>query len=172
MAFLFHHSSFFTIDSSFFILKELLLGLLIAVVLWVVFWIGEKLSQLMFAFARPQVDIIYSMKDGHSPILISLLLLFIIGPAEELFWRGFIQRSLADRHIIWGLKDSRLSAFIITTSVYTLVHLPSFNPMLILSALTCGIIWGGLYYLIPRHFLAILISHAVWDAAAFVWFPL
>lgn len=139
-------------------------GIAIAVVLWGVFWVGDKVSQLMFDFARPQVELVYSMKTGLSPLAISLLLLFVIGPAEEIFWRGYVQRTLAAR-------ISPLWAFVVTTTVYALVHLPSGNFMLIMAALTCGIAWGGLYWLMPRRLTAIIVSHAFWDAAAFVWFP-
>lgn len=30
------------------------------------------------------------MKEGSSPVAIALLLLFLIGPAEEYFWRGYV----------------------------------------------------------------------------------
>lgn len=143
----------------------LLCGILIAVVLWGVFWIGDKLSQVMFDFARPQVDSIYKMKDGSQTWLIGILLLFIIGPAEEIFWRGYVQRSLSQR---WNANVG----FIVTALIYTTVHLPSMNFMLIMAAMTCGICWGLLYRLFPQYFPAIVISHAIWDAAAFVWFPL
>ena len=144
---------------------EALLGILIAVVLWGVFWLGDKASQWLFDFARPQVDTIYSMKEGNQPWLISLLLLFIIGPAEELFWRGYIQRTLSER------KNPNVG-FLVSTLIYTAVHIPSGNFMLIMAAMVCGICWGGLYRLFPQHFPAIVLSHALWDAAAFVWFPL
>ena len=141
-----------------------LLGILIAALLWAIFWAGDKMSQLIFPFARTQVNLIYNIKGGVSPTLLSLLLLFIIGPAEEIFWRGYVQRTLAGR-------CSPLAAFGLTTACYTLVHLPSGNFMLIMAALVCGIAWGGLYRLMPHRLRAIIISHALWDAAAFVWFP-
>lgn len=142
-----------------------LLGILIAIVLWCAFWVGDKLSQELFTFARPQVDSIYQMKDGTPSWLIALLLLFIIGPAEELFWRGYVQRTLTQR---WTAN----AGFVVTTLIYTAVHLPSMNFMLIMAAFTCGFCWGLLYRLFPQHFPAIVLSHALWDAAAFVWFPL
>lgn len=146
-------------------LTEVLFGLLIAVVLWCVFWVGDKTSQWLFDFARPQVDLIYGMKTGQNSTLISLALLCIIGPAEELFWRGYIQRSLVQKY-------TPNIAFLLTLAAYTLVHLPSMNFMLIMAAMVCGVAWGGLYRLFPQHFGAILLSHALWDAAAFVWFPI
>ena len=144
--------------------RELLSGLGIAVVLWFFFWTGDKLSQLLFDFARPQVDLIYGIKGGTSPTLISLLLLCIIGPGEEIFWRGYVQRRLSAR---WSPN----TGFLLATAAYTLIHIPSLNFMLVMAALVCGVIWGGLFRLFPRHFTAIVVSHALWDAAAFVWFP-
>lgn len=146
-------------------MSQVVLGLLIAVCLWGVFWVGDRLSNLLFDFARPQVESIYQMKQDNAPWLIGLLLLCIIGPAEELFWRGYVQRSLSTR---W----SKNFAFMATTAVYTVIHIPSMNFMLIMAALTCGICWGGLYRFFPKHLAAIVISHAVWDAAVFVWFPI
>ncbi len=147
------------------LLSPLFEAIIIAIVLWCAFWVGDKLSQELFTFARPQVDSIYQMKDGTPSWLIALLLLFIIGPAEELFWRGYVQRTLTQR---WTAN----AGFVVTTLIYTAVHLPSMNFMLIMAAFTCGFCWGLLYRLFPQHFPAIVLSHALWDAAAFVWFPL
>lgn len=145
-------------------LSDVLWGVAIAVVLWGVFWLGDKVSQWMFSFARPQVILIYDMKEGQSSVWLALALLLIIGPAEEVFWRGYVQRTLVSRF-------SLDAAFLLATAAYTLVHLPSLNFMLIMAALVCGVMWGGLYRLFPQHFTAIVVSHALWDAAAFVWFP-
>ena len=145
-------------------IKTLLTGIIIAAILWGVFYVGDKLSQLILPFARPQVDNIYSIKGSLSPTLLGLLLLIVIGPAEEIFWRGYVQRTLS-------AFRNPLFAFIVTTACYTCVHLPSGNFMLIMAALVCGIVWGGLYYLKPNWLKAIIISHALWDAAAFVWLP-
>lgn len=157
--------------------RELVLGAGIAVVLWCVFWLGDKCSQLLFNFARPQVDLIYGIKDGASPSLVGLLLLLIIGPGEEIFWRGYIQERLG-RYFLrrqnaaaTGQRRARDLAFVLATAAYTLIHVPSLNSMLVMAALVCGIAWGLLYRFIPQHFTAIVLSHALWDAAAFVWFP-
>ncbi|MCR4995591.1 MAG: CPBP family intramembrane metalloprotease [Bacteroidales bacterium] len=144
--------------------SEFVLGAAIAVVLWGVFWLGDKCSQLLFDFARPQVDMIYGIKDGSSPTLIGLLLLLLIGPGEEIFWRGYVQRLCSER---WSPNVG----FVLATAAYTLIHVSSLNFMLTMAAMVCGIAWGGLYRLFPKHFTAIVVSHALWDAAAFVWFP-
>jgi len=146
-------------------LTNIFLGLLIAAVLWGVFWLGEFFSTLIFDFARPQVDMIYGMKEGENPVVLTLLMLLIIGPAEEIFWRGYIQKHLSQK---WNPNIG----FIVTTLIYSLVHISKMNFMLIMAAAVAGFIWGLLYRLYPEKFGAILISHAIWDCAVFIWFPI
>lgn len=143
----------------------LMLGIGIAAVLWLVFWMGDKISMLIFSFAQPQISEIYAMKNNMPLWEIGLLLLFIIGPSEEIFWRGYIQRTLASVY-------TPNIAFIITVLAYTLVHIVSLNFMLIMAAMVCGITWGILYRLRPNWYAAIILSHALWDTAVFIWFPL
>ena len=77
--------------------KNIAGGVALAVVLWGVFWVGDKASAWLFDFARPQVELIYGMKTGENPWLLSILLLILIGPAEEIFWRGYVQNALSKR---------------------------------------------------------------------------
>ena len=143
----------------------LLLGIALALVLWGVFWVGDKVATWMFPFARPQVDTIYGMKESQSEWVIGLLLLFVIGPAEEIFWRGFVQRSI-------GVRTNANIAFIVTLLIYGLVHIWKFNFMLIMAALVCGFVWGIAYRLWPKQLFALIVSHAVWDALVFVVWPI
>lgn len=144
---------------------NILLGVAIAIALWGIFWVGDKLSQLMFDFARPQVDTIYGMKEGESPWLLTGLMFFLIGPAEEIFWRGYVQQKLSER---WNANKG----LIVTTLIYALVHAGSCNFMLTMAALVAGAAWGVLYRFFPERFAAIIISHALWDVAVFIWFPI
>ena len=146
-------------------LQDFLSGAAMAAVLWLVFWTGDKLSSMLFDFARPQVDAIYSIKDGVPPHLLSLLLILIIGPAEEIYWRGYVQRTLSQR-----LGANR--GFILATLCYALVHAASCNFMLVMAALVAGIVWGGLYRLMPQRLSMLIACHALWDAAVFLWFPI
>ena len=145
--------------------KGLFTGLALALVLWGIFWVGDKVASWMFPFARPQVDTIYSMKESQSGWVIGSLLLFIIGPAEEIFWRGFVQRNISKRY-------SANIGFVVTLLVYGLVHLWKFNFMLIMAALVCGLVWGLAYRLWPKQLFALIVSHAVWDALVFVVWPI
>lgn len=140
-------------------------GILLAAALWGIFWLGDIISSTIFDFARGQVDSIYGMKDGENPWLLSILLLFIIGPAEEIFWRGYVQKTLSERwNPNWG--------FLVTTLIYSLVHLPKMNFMLIMAAAVAGFFWGLAYRFFPNRLGALIISHALWDCAIFIWLPI
>lgn len=145
--------------------QSLFLGIALAAALWGVFWTGDKVAAWLFDFARPQVDMIYGLKESTNPLFLTLLLLLVTGPAEEIFWRGYVQRTISHR---WNPN----AGFVITTAVYALVHAASCNFMLIMAALVAGIVWGGLYRLFPQRLPVLIVSHAVWDAAVFVWFPI
>lgn len=146
-------------------MSDIAAGVLTAVALWAVFWLGDRVSSLLFDFARPQVEAIYGIRSGASPWLLSALMLFLIGPAEEIFWRGYVQRTLSSRF-------GRNAGFAVATLLYAAVHIPSFNFMLVMAALVAGAAWGALYRFFPSRLPAIVISHALWDAAVFIWFPI
>ncbi|MCF0168137.1 MAG: CPBP family intramembrane metalloprotease [Bacteroidales bacterium] len=146
-------------------LRQIFLGVAIAAALWGIFWLGDKISSALFNFSRPQVDSIYAMGDGFKKWLIALQLIFLTGPAEELFWRGFLQQSIVD-------EKGPFAAMCITLAIYTLIHIWSFNFMLVMAALVAGAVWGALYFLKPSWLPALVLSHALWDAAVFVIFPI
>lgn len=146
-------------------LPNLAAGVAVAAVLWGVFWTGDKVAAMLFDFARPQVDAIYGIRHGASPWLLSVLMVALIGPAEEIYWRGYVQRTLSAR---LGAN----AGYAVATLCYALVHVASCNFMLVMAALVAGVVWGGLYRLAPGRFSAIVVSHALWDAAVFVWFPI
>ncbi|MFH0765039.1 MAG: type II CAAX endopeptidase family protein [Calditrichota bacterium] len=138
-------------------------GISAAVVLYGVFLLGKTATQWL-DFQDRQLASIYQTREQAPLWLISILLIFIIAPGEEIFWRGLVQSKLERS---WGGGIGYLTAALL----YTLVHLPSLNLMLIGAAAVCGIFWGALYRLTGSIWPGI-ISHSLWDAAAFVWMPL
>jgi membrane protease YdiL (CAAX protease family) len=139
-------------------------GLLAAGGLYMVFWVGHYISIHILPFAVSQIDSIYSIREGQNPVWIALLLVLVIGPAEEIFWRGFVQRRFSRKYGI-------LVGFIIAAAVYTLVHIGSFNLMLIAASAVCGGFWG-LLYVATGNLWPCIISHAVWDVVIFIVFPI
>jgi uncharacterized protein len=144
--------------------RSFFLGLLSAAILYVLFYAGDRLAPFILPGAQSQVGGIYSLGEGTSRILICLLLLLVTGPGEEIFWRGFLQDRLMQR---WG----DIPGFVVTTLIYTGVHVFSFNLMLILAALVAGAFWG-LLYLWKRDLLLQITSHSVWSAVIFAVAPI
>jgi membrane protease YdiL (CAAX protease family) len=151
--------------------ENLLLGVLMALLLYFIFWIGNQALLLLsdlFPSLLPDragdISAVYANRGMLSPLMVGTLLFFPIGFGEELFWRGFIQRRFAE-------KWSPLTAYIVTILLYAGIHLPTENPVLILAALTCGVFWGGLYWTTGR-LVPVLVSHMLWDPAIFVIFPI
>lgn len=138
-------------------------GLLSAALLYAVFYSGNIAATTILPDAGSQIAGIYSTREEAPPWVIGLLLLLLIGPAEELFWRNYVQRVLGERlSPVW--------AFLIAAGVYTLVHIWSFNLLLLGAAAVCGLFWGAMYWRY-RSVWPGLVSHALWDLAAFVLFP-
>lgn len=139
------------------------LGLLAAIGLYAVFFAGNILARRILPFAGAGISQVYGFKTGASPLRVIFLMALVIGPGEELFWRGYLQRNFQDRCGGFG-------GFLLATALYTLVHVGSGNPMLVLAAAVCGLFWGYLY-LRTKSVLLVLISHTVWDLAVFILFP-
>ncbi len=146
------------------LLYKIGLGLLSAGVLFGLFYAGNILSRKILPFAGTGIAEIYGFKAQASPLRVAILMVLVIGPGEELFWRGFLQRRLQREQEPW-------KGFAIATSVYALIHLGSGNPMLVLAAGLCGLCWGILY-LRARSLLTNMVSHTVWDISIFLLFPL
>lgn len=144
--------------------KDLVIGLMSAAVLYGVFVVGNYLSTQWFDFAGTQIQGIYGMKEGQNLVLVGVLLTVLIGPAEEIFWRGYVQKQLGARYGDWF-------AVLITVLIYTLVHIWSFNFMLIMAAMVCGLFWGILYKY-HKNIVTLIVSHAVWDVAVFILIPI
>jgi membrane protease YdiL (CAAX protease family) len=143
--------------------KYIPIGFLSAAILYLVFYAGDYVSVLLFNFADKQVTGIYQNRALLDPAIIGLLLFFLIGPAEEIFWRGFIQDAIAQ-------KFGDNAGWIIASVIYGCIHLAAWNFMLFGSALICGIFWG---YLFKRYksLWPGIISHALWDVFIFVLLP-
>jgi len=130
--------------------------------LYVIFYIGNIIAPMIIPNAGEKILGIYDFKSNQSFLLIILLVSFISGPGEEILWRGFVQRHLQKKSLIFG--------YVFAAIIYSGVHVTSFNIMLILAALVCGGFWG-LLYLWKRSIVINIISHTVWVLAAFILFP-
>ena len=144
--------------------SDLLLGVGSALALWVVFWAGGQLADVILPFASEGVDDVYDFKAGQSPLLVGALHLLVISPAEEVYWRGLVQSTFQGR---WGVRRGWLAG----TAAYGGVHLLTGNLMLVIAAAVAGGAWGALYAWQGR-LLPVVISHALWGVLVFLVFPL
>lgn len=145
-------------------LRSFFLGVISAAVLYLIFLIGNKMAPYILTGGKAQVGGIYSLGAGTNRNLIFLILFFITGPGEEIFWRGFLQDRLMEK---WGT----FSGYTATTALYGGVHLFSGNLMLILAALVAGAFWGFLY-LWKKDLLLQITSHSFWSAVIFAVAPI
>lgn len=143
--------------------KKIGLAVLSSLLLYGIFWAGNVLTSIAFPSAGNEIAAVYSFKQDASVVRIGLLIVFIIGPGEELFWRGFVQRR-------WQRSLGRPSGWLLASLFYAAVHVGSGNFMLVLSALVCGLCWGAIYARFQSVTLA-AISHTVWDMLIFIFFP-
>jgi membrane protease YdiL (CAAX protease family) len=139
------------------------IGLLSAAALYGIFWLGNQASRAILPSAGDEIAAVYARRGSASPTLIGALLLVWIGPAEEIFWRGFVQHRLSTR---WG----PLGGWLLGSAAYAAVHLWAGNLMLLLAAMLCGLFWGVIYWR-WRSLWPVILSHAVWDVAIFVIAP-
>lgn len=140
------------------------MGLASAVALYAVFEVGYFCSRLLFSTSPEEVSNIYTIRSKANPFVISLVLLFITSPCEEIFWRGFLQRWAVGR---FGL----MAGWILSTLLYAAVHIASGNWMLVMAAMVAGAFWGLLYLLTQNLWICIL-SHAFWTVLIFILIPI
>ena len=143
--------------------RDLWLGPLSAFVLYVIFWIGNKGSTIIFPFASKEISIIYLNKTQLPLYGIGLLLFFVMGPAEEIYWHGFVQRTFSRRF-------GAVAGVLLTAIIYAAVHVVALNGMLVIAAAVCGLFWGWLYQR-EQSLVPVIFSHSLWDVLVFVLLP-
>jgi len=144
--------------------RHLWVGVGSALVLYGIFWAGNALATLLFPFAPGQIASVYATRSQLDAVLIGFALVLVMGPAEEIYWHGFVQRRLVGRY-------GPVTGVLATAAVYALVHAVSLNPMLVLAAGVCGLYWGILYQR-EQNLIALIVSHSLWDLLIFVLFPM
>jgi len=135
------------------------------------FLLGEPVSPsgipaLSISPSRPCTGHRFCLREPRRalPIPCRLSALFPHRVRRGNLWRGFVQRRFRER-------GSATTAFVLTTLLYTAIHVPTGNPVLILAALTGGLFWGG-FYRATGSLVPVLVSHMLWDPFIFVVFPI
>jgi membrane protease YdiL (CAAX protease family) len=172
--------------------RDIAIGVASALLLYAIFWVGKQIALAILPFAADQIQSVYAKRGQLDLLSIGLLLFFLLGPSEEIFWRGFVQRRLSQKgrplprplpdtergaplpapgRGDGGLGLGERSAWLVTTALYALVHIWTLNLILIIAAGVAGLLWGWLYQR-EQNLIAVIVSHALWDVSIFVLFPL
>ena len=139
------------------------LGLLSAATLYVTFQIGDRFARRFVPGGEVQIREIYELRALRPPGEIATRLATVVGPAEELFWRGLVQAALMRRFGRW--RGAALAA-----GAYGGVHVTSGNFTLLGAAGVAGAHWCALYAA-GAPLGVLIVSHVAWDIWIFLIQP-
>ncbi len=143
--------------------RDVVTGLSSAAVLYGIFRLGDAMARRTMPAGDREIAAIYELRTAAPRPAIAAALGLVIGPGEELFWRGLVQQNLQRRF-------GRLRGMLIASSCYGAVHLVSENLTLTGAAATAGLFWGALYAREGR-MAPLIISHITWDIWIFLVAP-
>jgi len=142
---------------------RILAGLASALTLYLTFGLGDRFARRFVPGGDADIREIYGLRALRPRAEIATRLAVVIGPAEEVFWRGLVQSALMRRYGRW--PGSALAV-----AGYGGVHLTSGNFTLLGAATTAGAHWCLLYALgMPLG--ALVVSHVAWDIWIFLVQP-
>jgi membrane protease YdiL (CAAX protease family) len=143
--------------------SEIALGAASAATLYATFQVGDRFARRVVPGGNAQIQDIYTLRTLRPRSEIAARLATIIGPAEELFWRGLVQEDLMDRFGRW--RGSALAAM-----AYGGVHIVTGNFTLFGAAGIAGAHWC-LLRAAGMPLGALVVSHVTWDIWIFLVQP-
>ncbi len=143
--------------------RDIALGLGIAAGLYGIFHVGDRMARKILPSGDENIGDIYELRELRPRDEIAVRLAAVVGPAEELFWRGLLQRSISRR---WGTVPAAVGA----TAAYGGAHVVTGNPALIGAATVAGLYWSTLA-LFGTPMAALVVSHITWDIWIFLIAP-
>jgi membrane protease YdiL (CAAX protease family) len=142
---------------------DLALGAGGAAALYGIFRLGDRMARRIMPRGEAEIDAVYGLRSLRPASEIAARLTFVIGPAEELFWRGLVQSRLTRRY--GPARGAALAA-----AAYGGAHVVTGNATLVGAASVAGAFWstlaaGGL------SMGALIAGHALWDLLIFLVAP-
>jgi CAAX protease family protein len=143
--------------------RDVALGLGSAAALYGVFQVGDRMARRVMPRGGAEIDEMYALQHLRPKAEVAARLALVIGPAEELFWRGFLQRRVAERTGRWTGAAAAAAA-------YGGAHLVTANLTLTGAAAVAGASWSALAAAgMPMG--ALIVSHVAWDIWIFLLAP-
>jgi CAAX protease family protein len=144
-------------------LVEAVVGVASAIVLYITFRFGDRFARGSVPGGDAEIRDIYELRALRPRAEIGARLATIIGPAEELFWRGLVQEALMRRLGRWR-------GAVAATLAYGGVHVVTGNFTLFGAASVAGAHWCALHAAgVPLG--ALVVSHVSWDVWIFLVQP-
>ena len=135
--------------------REVATGLASAAGLYGIFRVGDTVAREVMPRGGEEIGDIYALRSLRSKEELAVRLGLVIGPAEELFWRGFVQGR---------------AGYPTATALYGGAHIVTENVTLIGAATIAGAYWGFLRAVgVPLG--ALVVSHVAWDIWIFLVAP-
>jgi membrane protease YdiL (CAAX protease family) len=143
--------------------RDVALGLASAAGLYGVFRVGDRMARRIMPRGAEEIDDVYALRSLRPQNEIAVRLALVIGPAEELFWRGLVLRRLQHRLGRWRGAAAAAAA-------YGGAHVVTRNATLVGAAATAGAYWSALAAAgMPMS--ALVVSHVAWDVWIFLLQP-
>ena len=134
---------------------EVALGLATAAGLYGIFRVGDVVAREVMPRGGQEIGDIYALRSLRPKEELAARLGLVIGPAEELFWRGFVQGR---------------AGYLTATALYGGAHIVTENATLVGAAAIAGAYWGLLRAVgVPLG--ALVVSHVAWDIWIFLIAP-
>ena len=143
--------------------KDVPVGLGAAAALYGIFQVGDRMARRILPRGGDQIAEMYALRDLRPTAELAARLGLVIGPAEELFWRGFLQRRFADEIGPWP-------GAVLASAAYAGAHVAARNFTLFGAAGVAGAFWSALAAAgVPLG--ALIVSHIAWDLWIFLIAP-
>ena len=143
--------------------RDIPVGLGSAAGLYGVFYVGDRLARRILPRGGEEIGQMYALRELRPTPELAVRLGLVIGPAEELFWRGFIQKRFAEVVGVWP-------AAALASGAYAGAHIAARNFTLFGAAGVAGAFWSALAAAgVPLG--ALIVSHIAWDVWIFLIAP-
>lgn len=139
-------------------LSSIFISLTASLILYAIFYIGGEISY-QFGIGYLVLNI-YNMLLSVNKIGLGIALI-IIGIMEEMYWRGFLQNIFIDNNVS--------HPWVLSTIYYSIVHIATFNYILVIAAFIVGLITGYIAYKFGLMYS--ILTHVVWLEIVIVLFP-
>ena len=143
--------------------KRIMIGIISGLTLYGIFYSGLTLLTFLTIDLTQAADQLYSY---YKPAVLwqYVVLVLLLIPVEELFWRSFIQGRLS-RHFPGHV------CILLSSLLYTLPMFYSRNAAMVMAGLTAGLFWGILFQR-TRSLGVVIVSHLTFDIFLLILLPL